>query len=76
MTIVLPFTHRKNPDGSVDSICTRCFRTIASDHSEGKLIAHEERHLCDPNWVYSQTPSDSRQSTAARSSVQAQLAKS
>jgi len=53
MISLLPFAHRKNSDGSIDSICTMCFQTIATEDSEGKLIAHEERHLCDPNWQFS-----------------------
>jgi hypothetical protein len=48
MTTLTPFAHRRNPDASFDSICTKCFQTISSEESEGKLIAHEERHTCDP----------------------------
>lgn len=65
MTTIFPFAHRRNPDASIDSICTTCFQTIASEDSEGKLISHEERHLCDPYW-FSRAPFDSRQSTFAR----------
>ncbi len=64
MTVLIPFAHRRNPDASVDSICTTCFQTIASEDSEGKLIAHEERHSCDPFWQSSRAPFDSRQSTS------------
>lgn len=69
MTTLIPFAHRRNPDTSIDSICTTCFQTIASEDSEGKLIAHEERHSCDPNWQVSRAHFDSRQSTPARPSV-------
>jgi|SRR5580704_15785101 hypothetical protein len=31
------FRHRPNNDGSVDSICLRCFRTIASNNHEWSL---------------------------------------
>ncbi len=65
MTTLSPFAHRRNPDASIDSICTRCFQTIASEDSEGKLIAHEERHSCDPYWLLFGTAFDSRQSTSA-----------
>ena len=51
-----PFAHRRNPDASIDAICTKCFKTIASENSESKLNAHEVRHLCDPYWLYSSTP--------------------
>lgn len=50
MVALIPFAHRRNSDASIDSICTICFQTIASEDSEGKLIAHEERHSCDPYW--------------------------
>lgn len=63
-----PFAHRRNPDASIDSICTTCFQTIASEDSEGKLIVHEERHSCDPYWMSSRSRFDCRQSTYARPS--------
>jgi hypothetical protein len=31
-----PFQHRDNEDGSFDSICTRCFLTVASADEEDK----------------------------------------
>ena len=52
MTRPLAFAHRQNRDASIDSICTKCFRTITSANSEGELIADEERHLCDPYWQF------------------------
>ena len=52
MNTLIPFAHRRNPDASIDSICTTCFQTIASEYSVGKLIAHEERHSCDPYWQF------------------------
>jgi hypothetical protein len=55
-----PFAHRSNPDKSVDSICTTCFQTIASEDLEDKLAAHEESHSCDPNWHYSGAHYDGR----------------
>ena len=42
------FRHRPNNDGSVDSICTRCLRTIASNNHEWSLAAVESQHECDP----------------------------
>jgi hypothetical protein len=41
------FFHRANPDGSFDSICKRCFQTIASCESEALLVQAESRHSCD-----------------------------
>jgi len=43
------FRHRPNNDGSVDSICLRCFRTIKSDENVWiSLTIMESRHECDP----------------------------
>jgi len=67
MVALIPFAHRRNSDAWLDSICTTCFQTIASEDSEGKLIAHEERHSCDPYWQFSRAQVDSDQSTPARS---------
>ena len=43
------FSHRPNNDGSVDSICLRCFRTIASDKNERSIAMVEFQHECDPS---------------------------
>jgi hypothetical protein len=40
------FPHRLNGDGSYDSICTTCFRTVATAHSEEELAAEERMHEC------------------------------
>ncbi len=68
MSTLSPFAHRINLDKSIDSICTACFQTIASENLEGDLIAHEERHSCDPYWAFSRARLDSRQSTSAQPS--------
>ena len=44
----LRFPHRFNPDGTVDSICPRCFVTVDSAAKELDLVVHEEQHICDP----------------------------
>lgn len=44
----LKFAHRANPDGSVDSICPRCFVTLASANDEPDLALKEQHHVCDP----------------------------
>ena len=41
------FVHRMNPDGRSDSICIRCFQTIANDEDEAKLQSVEQVHDCD-----------------------------
>jgi hypothetical protein len=40
------FQHRHNQDGSCDSICLRCFRTIASTRYEDWLAHEEINHAC------------------------------
>lgn len=42
-----PFTHRHNKNLSHDSICTRCFMTVATSVTEEDLTPHEEAHVCD-----------------------------
>jgi hypothetical protein len=41
------FAHRHNFDGTWDSICTRCFLTVASEWTEVGLWEHERGHHCD-----------------------------
>jgi hypothetical protein len=41
-----PFPHRKNADGSYDSICPFCYRTVASQPTEDDLAEDEQRHVC------------------------------
>jgi hypothetical protein len=42
------FAHRRNKDGSVDSICLACYRTVATAGSEEELLAAERKHKCEP----------------------------
>ena len=55
MSTFPPFARRRNRDSSIDAICTRCFRTIASASSDEELVPHEEKHLCDPFWAFCDT---------------------
>ena len=56
MTTFPPFARRRNPDSSIDSICARCFRTVASTTgSEEELDADEKSHVCDPYWAFCDT---------------------
>jgi hypothetical protein len=41
------FSHRANKDGSFDSICHQCFRTVASKPHEAELIDPEREHVCE-----------------------------
>lgn len=40
------FAHRHNSDGTWDSICTKCFLTIATERLENLLLVHEPHHDC------------------------------
>jgi len=40
------FAHRHNFDGTWDSICPKCFYTIATEATEEGLLMHERRHDC------------------------------
>jgi hypothetical protein len=42
----LNFQHRPNKDGTCDSICLRCYRTVASTHQEPWLAHEESIHTC------------------------------
>ena len=51
------FVHRLNDDGTIDSICSDCFVTVATAVSESVLersvLEHEERkHDCAPMPLY------------------------
>jgi len=43
------FPHRHNADGTVDSICSECFRIVASSSTEAQLEVAERVHhyRCD-----------------------------
>jgi hypothetical protein len=41
------YPHRRNSDGTFDSICTKCFLTVAHRRAEAELAAIEEAHICN-----------------------------
>lgn len=45
------YPHRVNLDGTWDSICTRCFQTIAHCKTERELAQFEEKHVCDSAYL-------------------------
>ena len=49
MTTFVSFARRQNHDSSIDSICTKCYQTIANSDNADELAAREENHQCDPN---------------------------
>jgi len=40
------YAHRPNEDGTYDSICPTCSRTVAKGMSEAKLAEAETAHKC------------------------------
>ena len=42
----LEFRHRMNGNGSMDSICSRCYDTVATSMWEAELESAEEAHKC------------------------------
>jgi hypothetical protein len=40
------FPHRLNSDGSIDSICPKCFKTVGTADLEAKLHLLESTHVC------------------------------
>ena len=42
----LKTAHRVNSDGTYDSICLDCFRTISSTNDESDLERSEQDHIC------------------------------
>jgi len=48
MTTFPTFARRLNLDSTIDSICTKCFLTIASAGNAADLAAYEKKHVCDP----------------------------
>jgi hypothetical protein len=42
------FAHRFNPNTTTDSICRKCFLTVASSPWEADLEPSERNHVCDP----------------------------
>ena len=44
---IVVYPHRRNKDGSYDSICLNCFTTVARAETEGELAEHEKNHNCN-----------------------------
>jgi hypothetical protein len=40
------FPHRRNKDGSFDSICLKCFATVASRMTQDQLKEFDQKHVC------------------------------
>jgi hypothetical protein len=45
------YPHRRNEDGSYDSICPACFATVARSTTEFELTEYEKTHICDSSFI-------------------------
>ena len=63
MVLTLPplFPHRRNRDGSFDSICLKCLLTIANARNEADLQMHEKYHVCNPSFIIQREFDDVRE---------------
>lgn len=41
------FVRRSNPNGNIDSICTKCYATVTVSAREAELDSAELRHQCE-----------------------------
>jgi hypothetical protein len=41
------FARRIHLNGTIDSICLRCFQTVATSQDETDLLFYEARHVCE-----------------------------
>jgi hypothetical protein len=46
------YSHRANANGSYDSICMNCFRTVVTQDSEAELSTREATHVCGVEDLY------------------------
>lgn len=42
------FAHRRNKDGTFDSVCMDCLQAVASERNEDGLSRFERDHICNP----------------------------
>jgi hypothetical protein len=54
MKRILDFVRRVNEDSTIDSICTKCFQTVASGEDVFDLSRAEQAHTCEPLWLSQQ----------------------
>jgi hypothetical protein len=46
MIVEIKFSHRCNTDGTWQSICPECYKTVAESREERGLRRAEETHVC------------------------------
>jgi hypothetical protein len=45
------FPHRRNRNGSYDSICLTCFATVGSARTQEELVEIDRAHVCESSRV-------------------------
>ena len=45
------YPHRWNRDGTYDSICLKCFATVANVRDAGELDAYDDAHICEESYL-------------------------
>jgi hypothetical protein len=53
------YPHRRNRNGTFDSICLKCFLTVAHTKTEPELLAYDRLHVCN-YWAVSRLTLDRR----------------
>lgn len=48
---VVGFPRRRNDDGTIDSICPICYRTVAHETNPAKLTEMEHAHVCEDRHI-------------------------
>jgi hypothetical protein len=46
------YIHRQNEDGTVDSICMHCFRTVATAKAIENLAEAQRNHHCEDLFIF------------------------
>ena len=52
MTDHASFARRRNPNATIDSICRRCYATVATAQTDAELDIADQSHICDLYWMY------------------------
>ena len=55
------FPHRRNPDGTYNSICLTCLEMVALNKTEVELKKLDERHVCKTAPILGKQPETAAQ---------------
>jgi hypothetical protein len=48
MTSFISFARKRKQDSTFDSVCTRCYETVATGKNEANVAEAEQAHFCEP----------------------------